>query len=134
MRTRRHLDAHVLLHRRRTLGARRTAHVCRTLVHRSNDVLALETALTTYLQDRCLPHYGIVLNDYYAQYVGIVFEGRTLIYANLVHESIVDADTWAERVSVDRATSSAGRTCCPSSCVSEPCTHDNPCGRQAIAV
>lgn len=62
------------------------------------EVIALEAALATHLEQPCLPNYGIVLDEYYAQYIGIVFEGRTLIYVNLVHQSIVSAQTWAQRV------------------------------------
>jgi hypothetical protein len=51
------------------------------------DVDALEAALPAYFGGECQPHYFIVLNEYYAQYVGVESGARSLIYGNFVHQN-----------------------------------------------
>jgi hypothetical protein len=51
------------------------------------DVEALEAALPAYFEQACQRHYFIVLDEYYAQYVGVQSEARRLVYASFVHEN-----------------------------------------------
>lgn len=60
-----------------------------------NDVLALENELAAYLQDNPDRFYGGTpvwerLDEYNRQYIGIILDGKEIIYANYFCDSIQD--------------------------------------------